>query len=116
MAARQVDDRETPHAERHAAIDHHALIIRPAMRNHAAHPVEHGPGLPLTNWAGRSLRYKSCDSTHLLFLARVLWRVMRAFRRGVFGRTDGVPQARAPSYHCLGSVRYSKSLDEATVN
>jgi hypothetical protein len=40
--ARQIDDRQTPHAERNSIVDQDSLIVGPAMSNHATHAVEHG--------------------------------------------------------------------------
>src|SRR5688572_1565317 len=68
VPSRQIYYRETAHAESYTVPHHRALIIRAAVRNYAAHPVEY--------YAGRSLPFicsfqyrrfdKSCDPTHLL--------------------------------------------------
>src|SRR4051794_18181899 len=73
MAASKINNREPSHAESYPGGYHDPLIIRPPMRNHAAHAIK--------DLRSRAYRFRprtpeineSCNTTHVVSLTFITW-------------------------------------------
>src|SRR5713101_1411363 len=64
-SSRQIDDRQSPHAERDFTLDESVLIIRAPMSDHATHALQHGTRF--VRVAMLISANKSGNATHLIF-------------------------------------------------
>src|SRR5450432_4115155 len=82
VSARQIDDRKPAHTQRHAVLEHRAIVVRPPMADHVAHVLKDaGTVFPRAHRARVPKVNESCDAAHESLFCRAIARASIAPQR-----------------------------------